>query len=214
MVRQLAEQIQNLNIIAECQDATEATSILNQHPVDILFLDVELPGMNGYEFLNTLEEKPYVIMITGHKDHAVQAYEMGAIDYLVKPFQLPRFIQAVKRVQDLLDINALPETAKDIFVRCDAKVVRIPLEIITYVEALADYIMIFTTEGQKFIVHSTMKGFQDRLPQNRFARVHRSYILQINKIEFIENQIIQCAGKAIPVGASYKDSFMKKLNLL
>jgi DNA-binding LytR/AlgR family response regulator len=214
LVRQLAEQVTNLTVVAECQDAAEAANILNQHPVDILFLDVELPGMNGYEFLKTLEDQPYVIMITGHKDHAVQAYEIGAIDYLVKPFQLPRFLQAVKRVQELLDKKALPDTAEDIFVRCDSKIIRVPLASINYVEALADYIMIFTTEGQKFIVHSTMKGFQDRLPQRRFARVHRSYIVQINRIENIENQFILCAGKSIPIGASYKDTFMNKLNLL
>jgi len=214
LVRQLAEQASHINVVGECKDAMEAVNFLKQQPVDILFLDVQLPDMTGYELLETLADKPYVIMITGNKEHAVKAFDFGAVDYLVKPIMLPRFLQAVKRIEDLRAEKLLPDDATDIFVRSDARVVRVDLDTILYVEALADYIMIITVDGNKHIVHSTMKGFQDRLPERRFARIHRSYIVNIRKIETIENQFVMMQGKPLPIGASHKDSFSAKLNLL
>jgi DNA-binding LytR/AlgR family response regulator len=212
LVRQLAENSANLNIIGEAANGAEAISLINQHPVDILFLDFELPDMTGYEILNALEDKPYVVMITSNKEHAAQAFEIGATDYLVKPITLPRFLQAVNRIQDLMKEKALPENTQDIFVRSDSKIVRLALNDILYVEALADYIAIHTEKG-KYTVHSTMKGFNDRLPSNRFVRVHRSFIIQISKLDYIDGQYIVIGKANIPIGASYKESFSKLINV-
>jgi DNA-binding LytR/AlgR family response regulator len=214
LVRQLVQQASQLTVVGESKDAMEAVNFLKQQPVDILFLDVNLPDMTGYDLLDTLVDKPYVIMITGSKEHAIRAFDLGAVDYLVKPITLPRFLQAVKRVEELKAEKALPDNATDIFVRSEGRVVRLDLESMLYVEALADYIIIYTADGNKHIVHSTMKGFQDRLPEKRFSRIHRSYIINIRKIDTIENQYVLIQGRSLPIGASYKDSFNSKLNLL
>jgi len=214
LVRQLVQQSSQLTVVGECKDAMEAVNFLKQQPVDILFLDVHLPDMSGYELLDTLADKPYVVMITGSKEHAIKAFDLGAVDYLVKPITLPRFLQAVKRVEELKAEKALPDNATDIFVRSEGRIVRLDLEAMLYVEALADYIIIYTADGNKHIVHSTMKGFQDRLPERRFSRIHRSYIVSIRKIDTIENQYVLIQGRSLPIGASYKDNFNSKLNLL
>lgn len=214
MVKHFVEQTESLNLVGICSNAIEAANILAKKKVDLLFLDVEMPEMSGYELIGSLSEPPHVIMITSKKDHAAEAFEYNVSDYLLKPLSYPRFLKAVAKVRELG--NSVEEVGffndNELFVRSDAKIIKVSMEDIFYVEALADYIMIFT-QNNKYIVHSTMKGFQGRLPKNKFARVHRSYIINTDKIESIENLFIVMNGKYIPIGALYKDEFMKRLNL-
>lgn len=214
MVKHFVEQTETLNLIGMCSSAIEAANILAKKKVDLLFLDVEMPDMSGFDLINSLSEPPHVILITSKKDHAAEAFDYDIADYLLKPLSYPRFLKSVARVREL---NASEDeigfyNSNELFVRTDSKIVKLSLDDIYYIEALADYIMIFT-QNNKFIVHSTMKGFQSRLPKNKFARVHRSYIINTDKIETIENLFIVMNSKYIPIGALYKDEFMKRLNL-
>jgi DNA-binding LytR/AlgR family response regulator len=214
MVKHFVEQTESLNLIGICADGVEASVILNKADIDLIFLDVEMPGMSGYELIKSLTNPPEIVLITAKKDHAAEAFEYRVTDYLVKPITYPRFLQAISRVKENLEgLENNKSKSTELYVRTDSKIVKVSFSDVTYIEALADYIMIFT-HNNKYIVHSTMKGFQSRLPSDQFVRVHRSYIVNKEKIESIENLFIVINKKFIPIGASYKDDFMKKLNLL
>lgn len=214
IVKHFVEQTETLNLVGICKNAIEAANILSKRKVDLLFLDIEMPEMSGYELISSLSEPPYVVLISSKNNYAAEAFDYDVTDYLLKPLSYPRFLKAVARVRELE--TTVEELGffndNELFVRSDAKIIKISMDDIYYIEALADYIMIFTSNN-KYIVHSTMKGFQTRLPKNKFARVHRSYIINTDKIESIENLFIVMNGKYIPIGALYKDEFMKRLNL-
>lgn len=215
IVKHFVEQTDSLNLVGVCSSAIEANNILSKEKIDLIFLDVEMPEMSGYDLIKSLASPPEIILVTAKKEHAAEAFDHDVADYLVKPLTYPRFLKAINKVYkntakgDEFGNSAL----KDLYVRSESKIVKIFLEDVLYIEALADYIMIITVAG-KHVVHSTMKGFQSRLPENKFARVHRSYIVNTDKIETIENLNVVMQKKYIPIGAFYKESFMKRLNML
>lgn len=218
MVRHFVEQTEFLNLVGVCENAIDASNIINKEKIDVIFLDIEMPQMSGYELLDTfVDNPPQVILVTAKKDHAVEAFNYDVTDYLVKPLTYGRFLKAITRAQERMSFKQeTSETGRiheELYVRSESRIVRVKYDDIMYVEALADYIMIFTADN-KYIVHSTMKGFQSRLPQDQFVRLHRSYILNINKIEAIENLFVLVNKKHIPIGASYKEAFINRLNLL
>ncbi|MFN6945351.1 MAG: LytR/AlgR family response regulator transcription factor [Cytophagaceae bacterium] len=214
IVKHFVEQTESLNLVGMCSSAIEANNLLSKGKIDLIFLDVEMPEMSGYDLIKSLASPPEVILITAKKDHAAEAFDYDVTDYLVKPITYPRFLKAInKALKGVKEESFGNNDLKDLYVRSDSKIVKINLEDVLYIEALADYIMIITTSG-KHIVHSTMKGFQSRLPQDKFARVHRSYIVNSDKIETIENLNVVISKKYIPIGAFYKDSFYKRLNML
>lgn len=199
-----------------CESAIDASNILMEEDVDILFLDVEMPEMSGMDLLKTIDNSIEVIMITSARDYAPEAFEAAVTDYLVKPIEYSRFLKAVTKAKE--NIEAFQRKLKDgdqnnIYVKTDSKVVKITLNNILFIEALADYVVI-NTEKKKYIVHSTMKGIEKRLPDRYFARVHRSYIVNVDHIEALEDNSIVIRDKSIPIGASYKDNFMSRLNFL
>jgi DNA-binding LytR/AlgR family response regulator len=213
MVKSFVQQTETLNLLGVCADAIEANNFLTKNKVDLIFLDVEMPKMSGYDLIESLTDPPMIILITSKKDHAVEAFEYDVVDYLLKPLTYPRFLKAITKAQESMSSSRIKLTQEDeLYVRTDSKIVKLNLNDILYIEALADYIMIFT-DSNKYIVHSTMKGIQNRLPKSIFARVHRSYIVNTSKIESIENLFIVMNNKYIPIGALYKDEFMKRLNL-
>ncbi len=215
VVKSYIEKTKGLSIVADFENAIDAYNLLKEERVDLLFLDIDMPEMSGIELIKSLEHKPMVVMITGRDDLAVEAYELAVVDYLVKPVKYPRFIKAVEKAQGTLSKNVIDTPGMgDIYVKADSKIVRISLKDIKFVEALSDYVIIHT-EKKKYIVHSTMKGIAGRLPAGEFARVHRSFIVNINQIETIEDMSnIIMPNKIIPIGASYKTDFFNKLNFL
>lgn len=199
-----------------CENAIDASNILMEEDVDVLFLDVEMPEMSGMDLLKTIDNSIEVIMITSARDYAPEAFEAAVTDYLVKPIEYSRFLKAVTKAKE--NIEAFQRKLKDsdqnnIYVKTDSKVVKITLNNILFIEALADYVVI-NTPKKKYIVHSTMKGIEKRLPERLFARVHRSYIVNVDHIEALEDNSILILDKSIPIGASYKDNFMSRLNFL
>lgn len=213
VVKHFVEKTESLNLVGVCEDAIEAANILKKTKVDILFLDIEMPNMSGYDLIKTLEDPPQIIMITAKKEHAAEAFDYNVTDYLVKPINYSRFFQAVSRARENIFNTRGKLRSNEIYVRTESKIVKVSMDDLLYVEALADYIMLFTADN-KYIVHSTMKGFQSKLPGEKFVRVHRSYIVNVDKVSSIENLFVVINGKYIPIGASYKDDFMNRLNML
>ncbi|QCK14888.1 LytR/AlgR family response regulator transcription factor [Mangrovivirga cuniculi] len=214
IAKNFVEKTKGLTLTYECSSAIEAINFLQEDDVDILLVDINMPEMTGMELMKSLDENYQVILITGDENYAIEAFENSATDYLVKPIEYSRFIKAINKAKANIDaFRQRNERFDEIYVKSDSKLVRLQLDNIYFIEALADYVMI-NTANKKYIVHSTMKGLINRLPQSMFVRVHRSYIVNTKKIESLEDLNIVIKDKYIPVGASYKESFMKRLNIL
>ena len=216
-MKKLVEQVKDLRLVAECEDAMEAYNLVNRQPVDLLLLDIEMPGMTGIELTKNLGKRsPFIIFTTGKTDYAIDAFELNVIDYLVKPVEPGRFIKAVDRVKEAIESNKEQVEVKDkefVFVRDNGILKRINADDILYLEAMGDYVKVFTT--QKFhIVHATLKSIEEKLPSSKFMRVHRSYIVALNKIDFIEEGVININGTPVPVADAYRTSLNNRLNLL
>ena len=195
----------------------EAAETLRTQPVDVLFLDVEMPLMSGLDLLRTLQHPPLVVLITGSKDYAVQAFEHAVVDYLVKPVSYARFLQAAQKVLDAVPAAAESSDIQPTddpnftFVKIDNKLVRVAYDEVRYVEALGDYVHIVTGTS-KLIVYSTMKAVEEKFPASRFVRVHRSFIVNINRIQALEDNSLIVETKHIPVGQTYLREVMLRLN--
>jgi DNA-binding LytR/AlgR family response regulator len=215
VIRDYIDRTEWLTCESEYQSAIEAFRRLEKGGVDLVFLDVEMPKMSGIELIDSLDSMPQIIMTTGKDQYAVKAFDYGLTDYLLKPITYPRFLAAVKKARQNLSQQVLETQGdKDIYVKADSKVVRIKLQDIFFLEALSDYVIINTLD-KKYIVHSTMKGIEKKLPTTDFVRVHRSYIINIKKIESIEDTTVMMpSNKVIPIGASYRNDFLSKLNFL
>ena len=197
-----------------------AAESLRTQPVDVLFLDVEMPLMSGLDLLRTLQHPPLVVLITSSKDYAVQAFEHAVVDYLVKPVSYARFLQAAQKVLEAATAAPAPTADGPIqptddpnftFVKIDNKLVRVAYDEVRYVEALGDYVHIVTGTS-KLIVYSTMKAVEEKFPASRFVRVHRSFIVNVNRIQALEDNSLIVETKHIPVGQTYLREVMLRLN--
>jgi len=216
-MKQLVNQVQMLELVAECNDAMQAYNYLNNGQVDLLFLDIEMPGMTGIELTKKLGTKrPLIIFTTAKTDYAVEAFELNVVDYIVKPVSLARFLQAVEKAKETLDSNKQEvkiEAKEFVFVKDNGILKKLNLDDILYLEAMGDYVKVHT--AQKFhVLHSTLKSIEEKLPLNKFLRIHRSYIVSLQKIDFIQDGIISIGKATIPVAETYKSALNKRLNLL
>ncbi|MBF9222945.1 LytR/AlgR family response regulator transcription factor [Hymenobacter ruricola] len=209
-----------LTAVGSFTNPVEAAESLRTQPVDLLFLDVEMPLMSGIELLGTLQHPPLVVLITSSKDYAVQAFEHAVVDYLVKPVSYARFLQAAQKALEMAErqpaaeadaIQASGPNAEFTFVKVDSKLVRVTFEEVRYVEALGDYVHIITGSS-KLIVYSTMKAVEEKFPSRRFVRVHRSFIVNVNHIQALEDNSLVVENKHIPVGQTYLREVMQRLN--
>ena len=218
-LRQLAEHIEQLEVVAEFDSATSVYNFLQKQSVDALFLDIEMPDMTGLELLQNLSERPPVVLCTSKREYAAEAFELNVVDYLVKPISLPRFIAAYEKLKThaLVDNDALKTSNKDvnhIFIRANNALIRLDLADIFFIQALGDYVT-FVTTTKKYTAHLTMQNIEKALPSPQFARVHRSYIVNTHRIDAIEEGSMLIINKQIvPLGEQYKSNLMKKLNLL
>ncbi len=219
VLRQLASGIQGMELAGECASAIEAFNVLQKESVDVLLLDVEMPEMSGLELLESLSSRPLVILTTSKTDYAVEAFDLNVVDYIVKPVTLPRFMAAVQKARDIWDSrhNTVEKsTEKDfLFVRADGALTKIRFDEILWVQALVDYVQFVTTSGKKLTVHATMKSVENHLNDTRFVRAHRSYIVNIDKIDRVEEGVMLVIGKqVVPMSEQYKSAVLEGLNLL
>lgn len=194
--------------------ASEALNYLTQHPVDLIWLDVEMPEQTGFDLLEQLPAIPFVVLTTSKVEYAFDAFQYQVTDYLRKPITMPRFKVAVEKVLDMTRLGQTDTQPKhqEIYVRCDGRYIRLPFDAITHVENMGDYVKIFTI-SQTHVVHSTMKSLEKKLGLP-FMRVHRSYIVHLDKIVDIEENTLVVQDKVIPVSRANKPELMNRLNLL
>ncbi len=216
-MKQLVSHAANLELVAECADAMEAYNHLNKAPVDLLLLDIEMPGITGLELIKNLgNKKPLIIFTTAKPDYAVEAFELNVVDYLVKPVAPARFLQAIERANEALasDKEEVKVEKRDfIFIKDNGVLKKINIDDILFLEAMGDYVKVHTL--QKFhVVHTTLKAIEEKLPDDRFTRVHRSYIVALNKIDYIQEGAIFISKTSIPVADTYRGPLNKKINLL
>jgi DNA-binding LytR/AlgR family response regulator len=216
-MKQLASHVEHLHVAGECSSAMEAYNLLQKEKIDLLLLDIEMPGMTGLELTRNLGKKrPVIIFTTVKKEYAVEAFELNVADYLIKPVQPARFIQAVEKAKEIIDSSQRELQVSDtefVFIRDTGILKRIRTEDILFLEAMGDYVKLNTP--QKFhAIHTTLKALEEKLPPAKFMRVHRSYIVALDKIESIEDGTIIISKHAIPIADAYKAALNNKLNLL
>lgn len=214
MIKKCVERTDALNLLSICSNAFDALNFLKENPADLIFLDIEMPEMNGIEFIQSLANVPQIILVSSKDVYALEAFEYDVVDYILKPVEYPRFIKAVEKAQRMNENVQLPEPTSDhLFIKKDSKLIRLELKDILFIEALADYVNIHT-EDNRYTVLSTMKAMESKLPKQAFARTHRSYIIRLDKIISIEENVVTVKEKSIPISRSYKENIMKRLNFL
>lgn len=214
LLTQLIKKTDFLTLAQTCVSAVEAANVMQKESFDVMFLDVEMPEMTGLQFLQTLKNPPEIVLVTSKPEYAVDAFEFAVADYLVKPVAYPRFLKAVTRIQERLTADEeIKSSADSLFAKVNSQLINISMKDIQWIEAYGDYVTL-NTERDKFVVHSTMKGIERKLPSQDFIRVHRSYIVRIDKIKSIEETLIIIGKKLIPIGDSYRSTLMKRLTLL
>ncbi len=209
------EKHDNLNLVQVCENAIGALSFLNKHSVDLIFLDIEMPELSGFDFLEKLINYPQIIFTTSITDYAFEAYEYSITDFLKKPIIYSRFEQAVdKAIEKQKNAIANLVNAKDVYLKVNGKYVRVAYDDILYFENVGDYVKVKITEGS-YTIHSTLKHIGVKLLYNpQFLKVHRSFIVNLNKIKDIEEGTLIIENKVIPISRRNKSILMSKLNIL
>jgi len=215
ILEDLINDTTSLNLAASCQDPIQAFNFLKEHQVDLLFLDIEMPKMDGMEMLRNLNPLPQVVLVTSHTEYAVESYEYDVTDFIKKPITPARFLKAIDKVYKRLSTEETKITTKGdtIFIKSDSRLVQINTNKIFWIEALGNYMRVITENG-KYTILSTMKDVASKLPSDEFVRVHRSFIVRVDKIKSIEDNYIIIDEKQINIGKAYKDGLNKFLNLL
>ncbi len=218
-------QMPELTLVKRCSNAIEANEALKAHDIDLMFLDIQMPQLTGIDFVKTLVRPPMIVFTTAYPNYAIQGFDLNALDYLLKPISLERFMKAVNKAVEQSDLqhrelapsNGIAATtpANDaldfFFVKADKKLVKVNFEDIIYIEGLKDYVIIRLING-RVITLQTMKSLEDRLPNGRFKRIHRSYIVAMDKITAIEGNMVEVSEKNIPkllpIGKNYRDDLL------
>ncbi|HMI59986.1 MAG TPA: LytTR family DNA-binding domain-containing protein [Puia sp.] len=216
-IKQLAGKVGDITVVAECSNAMGAYDLLQSQPVDLLLLDIEMPGMSGLELTKNLTiKRPVIIFITSKKEYAADAFDLNVADYIIKPVTTPRFIQAIDKAREILESNKEEVKVKEdefIFIRDSNIVRRLKLECILYAEAMGDYVKLYTPD-RFYAIHATLKAVEDRLPASRFLRVHRSYLVAVDKIDTMDAGALIINGKPLPVADAYRTTLNKRMNIL
>ncbi len=204
------EQLPQLNLEASFDNARDALNFLTSHPVDILFLDIQMDRLTGIDMLAALPEKPQVILTTAYSEYALKGYELEVTDYILKPYSFERFARAANLAIKRLEEKTSTPSADFIFVKTDYRLVKIRLNDILYIEGMRDFRCIVTTSG-KILTQQTFGSFEEQLPSSAFARIHKSYMISVAKIESIEKHRVKIGSELLPVSESYRESFYKRI---
>lgn len=219
IIRTYCAHLPNLRVAGICGSALEARTVLMQQKVDIVFLDINMPVMDGISFLKTLKMPPQIIFTTAYKEYAVDAFDLAACDYLLKPFSLERFIVAVDKAMEKLQPagNAFVDTADSkednfLFLKADGRIYKVMHDDLLYAEASGNYTKVRTTQ-HTLLPAMTFSGFEELVPQSKFLRIHRSFIINKSKIDHIEGNRVIIQNTEIPIGSNYREQFLKQIGL-
>ena len=222
VIEKFSQDIPSLEIVAKCANAIEAQEAINDHDVDLMFLDINMPKMTGISFLKTLKNPPMVIITTAYSEYALEGYELDVVDYLKKPFPFERFFKAIQKVQEkcnhkeqkskdeLVHVGVQQVAGNDyerfIFIKSNKKNYKVNFSDIYFVEALGDYIKVHTLE-KTLITYLSMKKMEALLPPEAFVRIHKSFIVNIHRIKTIEGNMVEVKNERITIGNNYKQQF-------
>lgn len=204
-----------LEIAGTCKHALEAFAFLQNHKVDVIFLDIQMPQLDGISFAKTLNQSPKIIFTTAFKDFAFDAFEINAVDYLLKPYSFERFLKAIQKIQNTsgeIENESIKDslTEKFLFFRADRKMVKIPIDNILYIESIKDYVKVITKD-KSIITKQTMASLEDMLPKKNFVRIHRSFFVSLRAIESYNNQSVYIGKQELPIGPLYRNELIEKL---
>jgi len=203
------EKIGFLDLRASCEDALQLGMLLTEHPVDLLFLDIQMPHITGTEFLKSLTNPPKVIFTTAYAQYAIQGFELDVLDYLLKPISFERFIKAAYKAKDYFDVREKSSPAVPyLFLKAEGKLEKILFEEILYIEGMENYVVVHM-QGRKIITHSTIKAILEKLPGGNFIQTHKSFIVSIDKIESIAGNTLHIKKHEVPVGRTWRENVMK-----
>lgn len=221
LLREYVSKIPSLNLLATCSNVIEALKEMSSNHADILILDIQMPEITGFEFAKTLESRAGVIFTTAYSDYAVDAFSIGAADYLLKPFSFERFSQAIEKAKNQLSLQNIDKTAevptetkpvKDfIMVKADYKLYKINYDDILYIEGQHEYVT-FHTKQQRVTALFSLKDLESMLPSSKFIRIHKSYIISLDHIQDIEKNSVTVAGTKLTIGGNHRDELLKRLH--
>jgi DNA-binding LytR/AlgR family response regulator len=220
-------QMPELNLVKRCSNALEANEALKNNSIDLMFLDIQMPQLTGIDFVKTLAKPPLIVFTTAYSNYAIQGFELNALDYLLKPISLDRFMKSVNKAVEQLGLmkkednlqqnggHSGPESQDFFFVKADKKLVKVNFDDIIYIEGLKDYVIIRLLTG-RVITLQTMKSLEDKLPSPTFRRIHRSYIVAMSKIMAIEGNMVEVMEKnlpkLLPIGKNYRDELLELID--
>ncbi|HSF90472.1 MAG TPA: LytTR family DNA-binding domain-containing protein [Saprospiraceae bacterium] len=217
-------QMPDLHLVGRCSNALEASEMLRNNQIDLIFLDIQMPQLSGVDFIKTLTNPPLFIFTTAYSNYALEGFELNAIDYLLKPISLDRFMKAVNKASEQFELRKREETTEAgapgegvefFFVKADKKLVKIKYDEILYIEGLKDYVIIRLEQG-RVVTLQTMKSLEDKLPLSKFKRIHRSYIVSIDKIHAVDGTSVDVFEKGqikqLPIGKNYRDEILEIVN--
>jgi DNA-binding LytR/AlgR family response regulator len=223
------EKLPDINLVQKCNNALEANEALKKHDIDLMFLDIQMPQLTGTDFLRSLANPPVVIFTTAYSNYAVDGFELNALDYLLKPISLDRFLKSVNKAQEQINLQraaadqtgppqdtAVVEPEADfMFVKADKKLIRVHYDDVVYIEGLKDYVII-RLQASRIVTLQTMKSLEEKLPSGIFKRIHRSYIVNLSKIDALMGNMVEVKEKGqikhIPVGKNYRDELLELIN--
>jgi DNA-binding LytR/AlgR family response regulator len=212
------QQVPFLQLVGKCKNAYAAMEILQHGPVDLLFLDIEMPGINGLSFLKTLSNKPMVIFITAYRNYAVEGFDLDVLDYLVKPVAFDRFLKAAGKALEYKGFKQKEDSPNNnypdyLFIHTEYQLTKVVIHEIAYIEGLRNYIRIhLTTSTKPLLSKLSLKAIEEKLPPGKYARVHKSFIVLLDKISSIRNDIIRIGNRDIPLSRSCREDFFRKIN--
>ena len=224
VIEKYAEDIPNIEIVCKCNNAFEAMQVLNEKEIDLIFLDINMPKLSGINFLKTLKNPPLTVITSAYSDYAIEGFELDVLDFLKKPFSFERFLKALHKAQEKFKEShketivyemVTSRNAEDafIFVKSNKKNIKINISDLYYIEALGDYIKIHT-EDKMIVTYQSMKKIESLLPSSQFIRIHKSYIVAINKIKSIEGNMVEIKNEKLPIGNNYKQEFQNIIDKL
>lgn len=214
-ITKLVNESPNLHLVGDYANALEAKNCINHHEVDLIFLDIEMPLINGFDLLDGMKVKPQIIFITSKADYAVKAFDYEATDFLQKPISKERFLKAVKKALELHQLrnDSSEDLGEAIIIKSNLKKLKIYTSKIKWVEAFGDYIKIIT-DDENHLVLSTMKSFESELPQGKFVRVHKSYIVNVERVEKFNSKFAEIGNTKIPISRNKKDVISEAISQL
>lgn len=214
LLSEYVSKVEFLNLVDTCPDATNAMQVLNKENIDILFLDIQMPDISGMEMLKLLNNRPSVVLTTAYSEYAVDAFALGVVDYLLKPFDYARFMQAINKIVNKNVIESQNETNSlndYLLVKADYKLYKVNYDDLHYIEGQHEYVTFHTTTKRITALYS-LRNLEETLPKDKFVRTHKSFIVSIKNIEDIDKLNVTVAGNKIPIGASYRDALIERLS--